>query len=338
MSIDCENLFAAPIVTPSPTPSPTPSISPGTNTLGCVYFTKNINNVGFPYLYNVENNTSTPVTIPGVFAGNQSHTLTKYYRNSILTLSTSNIIEWNTTSTPNVLALNRTIPFTLPNNQFINNDIIAINDTTLLTTISQEEPLTPRTALVGRGKHTMTLIDITTNTVGPAQLTSLFDVYSPAYNIKPLLTTNNKLIIIGGRGVNGVFPGTYYLSQYSYPDGALELDIDISSYLPNTANIHYQPSLFQSGNGKLYLHLWAQNISNISNIYEINLNPPYNFILVRNDNSQWGGYFNSSLNCNTVALNQPPQPSPSVTPTPSLTPPVSPNVGVNTIYKYLDIL
>jgi hypothetical protein len=43
MSIDCENLFAAPIVTPSPTPSPTPSISPGTNTLGCVYFTKNIN-------------------------------------------------------------------------------------------------------------------------------------------------------------------------------------------------------------------------------------------------------------------------------------------------------
>jgi hypothetical protein len=28
----------------------------------------------------------------------------------------------------------------------------------------------------------------------------------------------------------------------------------------------------------------------------------------------------------------------SPTPTPSLTPPVSPNVGVNTIYKYLDIL
>jgi hypothetical protein len=34
----------------------------------------------------------------------------------------------------------------------------------------------------------------------------------------------------------------------------------------------------------------------------------------------------------------PPAPSLSPTPTPSLTPPVSPNVGVNTIYKYLDIL
>jgi hypothetical protein len=332
MSIDCENLFAAPIVTPPPTP-PTPSISPGTNILGCVYFTKNTNS----YLYDVINNISTPVTIPGIFATNETHTLNKYWR---INSTTNEIKEWDSTSTPNVLTLNRTILVTgLTGTGVIMWDPIAINNTTLLVPITQLVPPTANTALVGSYKNTMTLLDITTNTVGPAQRTSLFDVYAPAGNLDAtLLTTNNKLITIGRRGVNGVFPGIYYLSQYSYPDGTLELDIDISSYLPNTTNPHYQLSLFQSNNGKLYLHVWAQNISNTSNIYEINLNYPYNWILLRNDNSQWGGYFNSSLNCNTVALNQPPQPSMSPTPTPSLTPPVSPNVGVNTIYKYLDIL
>jgi hypothetical protein len=70
-------------------------------------------------------------------------------------------------------------------------------------------------------------------------------------------------------------------------------------------------------------------------IYKINVNSPYPFTPVWTNIPFGSAGYNSSINCNTVALN--PAPSPPA-PTPSLTPPVSPNVGVNSIYKYLDIL
>jgi hypothetical protein len=96
--------------------------------------------------------------------------------------------------------------------------------------------------------------------------------------------------------------------------------------------------LFES-NGNLYFS--KQNPRPTSIIYQVDLTTQV-ITTVYSSLGLFGATFNSSTECNTVALNiaPSPQPSPSAspTPTPSLTPPVSPNVGVNTIYKYLDIL
>lgn len=316
------------------------------NALGCVYSTNGTNT----YLYNVINNTSSSVTIPidqqpnpEISSANDTHTLTKYWKGN----RWNTIKEWIPTNTPNVLALNRTItvegfPYLGSGfKQFLS--MQAINDTTLLVNIAQTVN-NPSNIFVGNWINTVTLFDITTNTVGPAQQTSLFTVYAPAGGADGfLLTTNNKLIIVGRRG-NGVDTSNYnnfYLSQYSYPDGALELDISLAQYLPSSGTPSYLVSLFESNNGKLYLKA-GSTAALQSKIYEINLNSPYVLTEVWSDVSQRLQNFNSSVNCNTVALNvappPPPQPSLSPSPTPSLTPPVSPNVGVNTIYKYLDIL
>jgi hypothetical protein len=309
---------------------------------------------GLTYLYNVNNNTSSSVTLPvdqqpnpSIQAITDTHTSTKYWRGN----RWGTIKEWNTTSTPNVLALNRTItiqgfPFPFGNDQKQWNKMQAIDDNTLLVCANYTIPNTPENIYFGNWINTITLFDIssTTNIVGSAQQTPLFNVYAPAGNVDALLlTTNNKLIIIGRRG-NGINPfnyNNYYLSQYSYPDGALELEVSLNNYLPSSGDggTTYLVALFESGNGKIYAKVAAQTIGAPSITYEVNLNSPYIFTQVWSGIDQRNFYFNSSINCNTVALNPaPPAPSLSPTPTPSLTPPVSPNVGVNTIYKYLDIL
>jgi hypothetical protein len=322
------------------------------NALGCVYSSDGT----YTYLYNVANNTSSSVTIPidqqpvpNLSSECDTHTLTKYWKGN----RWNTIKEWNTTSTPNVLSLNRTIavqgfPFPFGSDQKQFGKMQAINDTTLLVNVSQVVN-NPSTIFFGNWVNTIALFNITTNIVGSAQQTSLFNVYAPAGGADAfLLTTNNKLIIVGrrGTGVDTSNYYNYYLSQYSYPDGALELDISLATYLPSPtgSGIAYLVSLFESNNGKLYLKAGASSPLSpfLSRMYEINLNSPYILTQVWNDTTWRFQNFNSSINCNTVALNpaQPPAPSssPSPTPTPSLTPPVSPNVGVNTIYKYLDIL
>jgi uncharacterized protein (TIGR02145 family) len=322
------------------------------NALGCVYMSSFT--TGLTYLYNVNNNTSSSVTLPvdqqpnpSIQAITDTHTSTKYWRGN----RWGTIKEWNTTSTPNVLALNRTItiqgfPFPFGNDQKQWNKMQAIDDNTLLVCANYTIPNTPENIYFGNWINTITLFDIssTTNIVGSAQQTPLFNVYAPAGNVDALLlTTNNKLIIIGRRG-NGINPfnyNNYYLSQYSYPDGALELEVSLNNYLPSSGDggTTYLVALFESGNGKIYAKVAAQTIGAPSITYEVNLNSPYIFTQVWSGIDQRNFYFNSSINCNTVALNPaPPPPSLSPTPTPSLTPPVSPNVGVNTIYKYLDIL
>jgi uncharacterized protein (TIGR02145 family) len=302
------------------------------NALGCVYYSSTTGT----YLYNVINNTSTPVTLPNDFSSNafaETHTSTRYWKGN----QTDTIKEWIPTNTPNVLALNRTINVSGITSIFGNYFFFlqAINDTTLLTTIATLNP-TPTPA--GSYIFSLTQMDITNSNVTAGDLTTLFDIYAPDGLDSILLTTNNKLLTIGRRRTLDTGLEVAYLSQYSYPDGALEVDISLASVI---LQIDTPRHLFEI-NGNLYLAVNSINLGvAVVKIYQIDLNSPYNLtpvwsniILPGN-----GSTFNSSINCNTVALNPPPPaPSQSPTPTPSLTPPVSPNVGVNTIYKYLDIL
>jgi len=282
------------------------------NALGCVYYSNGSNT----YLYNINNNTSTQVTLPtdtfNSFA--ETHTLTKYWKGN----QTNTIKEWIPTSIPNILELNRTINVSGITSAFGNyfTLLVPVNDTTLLTTII---PVFNTCDLV--------LMDITDTNVTAGDLTTLF-TFADQFVDSMLLTSNNKLITIG-RTSNDL-----YLTQYSYPTGTQEVRTNITSIgVTSNNNTFY---LFES-NGSLYFSKQFPYPTSI--IYQINLNYPYEITEIYDNLNLFGASYNSSTNCNTVALNPPPpEPSMSPTPTPSLTPPVSPNVGVNTIYKYLDIL
>jgi hypothetical protein len=332
MSIDCTNLLPAQIVSPSPTPTPTPSISSGTPTLGCVYY----NNSNGLQGYNVLTNTSFgPITMPNlgaVYSQNDTHTLTKYWKSN----NTNLLQEWIPTNNPTTLAFNRNISL---NTGYVSIYYAsAINDTTLLavgTMVSQGGTL-------GFVDATLIRIDITNNTVTPTQVTPLFAMGATTGQTSlgfgsMLLTSTNKILFVATRLNNNI--STTVIYQYSYPDGALERIIDLSTVVVGSGYGQYV-KLFES-NGNIYFAYNAQPTLVPSTIYQINPNSPFNITQVATIPGLNQG-FNSSTNCNTVNFSIDPAPSPSPnispSPTPSLTPPVSPNVGVNTIYKYLDIL
>ena len=289
------------------------------NPLGCVYYSANNNT----YNYNPITNVSTQVTLPTdtftSFA--ETHTSTKYWKGN----QTSTIKEWIPTNNPTTLALNRTITVSGITSMFGNyfTFLQAINDTTLLSTIANSQ-----TTPAGNFKNTLIRLDITNNTLTATQITTMFDIYAPAGLDSILLTSTNKLITIGRRNTPTAQNVTY-LSQYSYPAGVLEADIDISSTVLATNTQRY---LFES-NGNLFVSIQFPNPT--STIYSINLNSPYTLTPVYTNMNLLGATFNSSINCNTVNLNTS-VPIPSLTPTPTPSPSTSPK-AFRTIYKYLDI-
>lgn len=322
-SICSSSIVPAPVVspslspTPSKTPTPTPSTSPpSTGLLGCVYYSSNNNT----YNYNPSTNISTQVTLPTdtftSFA--ETHISTKYWKGN----QTSTIKEWIPTNNPTTLALNRTITVSGITSMFGNYFIFlqAIDDNTLLTTIANSQ-VTP----AGDYINSLVRLDITNNTITTAQMTTMFDIYSPAGLDSILLTSTNKLITVGKRNTPSAQNVTY-LSQYSYPGGVLEADIDISSTVLATNGQRY---LFES-NGNLFVSIQFPDPT--STIYSINLNSPYTLTPVYTNMNLLGATFNSSINCNTVNLTVPPQPSPTPSPSPS-----APSNAFRTIYKYLDI-
>ena len=258
-----------------------------------------------------------PGSILSTFA--ETHTSTKYWKGN----QTSTIKEWIPTNDPTTLAFNRNITISGITSAFGNYFLFlqAINDTTLLTTIAYTNSPTPA------GNFTFPLIrmDITNNTVTPSQMTTLFNIYAPAGLDSILLTSTNKLLTIGRRNTPTAQEVTY-LSQYSYPGGALELDIDISS---TVLAVNTQRYLFES-NGNLFVSVQYPNPT--STIYSINLNSPYTLTPVYTNMNLLGATFNSSINCNTANLVSNPSPSPTPSPSPS-----APSSAFRTIYKYLDI-
>jgi uncharacterized protein (TIGR02145 family) len=296
-------------------------IKDNTSTLGCVYYYS----MGYLYAYNPSTNVSSAPILPSnegsVFAQSDTHTANKYFK----TNNTNLIQEWNTTAVPNTLVFSRNISVNTGYIYFYY--AFAVNNTTLLTIITNATTGTntnPINAILAR-------IDITNNTVTPAQVTPLFNIITTSLGFGTiLLTSTNKLLFIGTRFSSNNLVVTY-LRQYSYPDGALELEIDLAPFVPNSNSQNNYCRLFEYG-GNIFFTVYGQ-ITNFTstNIYQINLNSPYTITLVRSLPGLIQGW-NSSLNCNTVNLVVQPIPSPS--PTPSTSPPSN---TFRTIYKYLDI-
>jgi len=85
-------------------------------------------------------------------------------------------------------------------------------------------------------------------------------------------TTNNKLIVITSNSTNT----QRWLSQYSYPIGTLEVEIDITSNLTNPRGMFVL-------NGGLYL------CEKSGMVYNISLNSPYNITFYYNTNKEING-------------------------------------------------
>jgi hypothetical protein len=201
----------------------------------------------------------------------------------------STIEEWNITLSPFTSVFNRTI--TLPHN--IGPGLGAINNTTLIAVNGATTP-----------KSVVTL-DITTSA---AVSTYIFDMIADR-NVAGdiLLTTTNKVLVTT---YSNIPPYDSYISQYSYPDGTLEVDIQISPTVDNPWGI------FQS-NSEIYL----MNGTSSNNVYHINKNSPYALTLTGDT-----GYsvYGASQVPSCITTNFIIAPTPSPTPTNTITPTITP--------------
>lgn len=261
------------------------------STLGCVYYT----NYGeFPYTlyaYDVTTNTSTPVVIPTgdeIVNFAETHTVNRYWKGNQNNL----IREWVPTSNPNILQVNRNISVSgiVGSNGNYFTFLEAVDDNHLLTTVFNPSSI----------DNTLTLLDITSGAVTASEITYLFDIYAPAGLDSFILTSTNKIIAIGRRDVGQFDTNVYFLTQYSYPNGVLEVEINLSSMFTYTGE--RGPQLFENADGKLYIFA-DSNISGnqFSTIFEINLST-YEITPVWSDLGLYNASINSTVECNTVNL------------------------------------
>ena len=261
------------------------------STLGCVYYT-NYGEVPYTlYAYDVDTNTSTPVVIPtGDQLANfaETHTANRYWKGN----QTSFIREWVPTSNPNILQVNRNITVSgiVGSNGNYFTFLEAVDDNHLLTTVFNPSSI----------DNTLTLLDITSGAVTASEITYLFDIYAPAGLDSFILTSTNKIIAIGRRDVGQFDTNVYFITQYSYPNGVLEVEINLSSTFTYTGE--RGPQLFESADGKLYIFA-DSNISGneFSTIFEINLST-YEITPVWSNLGLYNASINSTVACNTVNL------------------------------------
>lgn len=120
------------------------------------------------------------------------------------------IDEWDITLAPFSATFNRNIAF--PGGFTTSSGIVAINDTTLIAVNDTPAP------------QKVVELDITGLT---ASLTNKFDLQTDRIAIgNPLYTVDGKLILINQNTVSN----DYYLSQYDYSTGTLEVDFNIGTF------------------------------------------------------------------------------------------------------------
>jgi len=198
------------------------------------------------FTYNTSANTSTQLSIPNstyIYTADIAHTQTKLWTNAGAVIS-----EWNITLSPFTATFSRLIntPHT------IGAGLGAINDTTLITTNVDVTP------------NTVVTLDITNN---PATSTYKFDLVVGGNNRyiagDLLLTTTNKVI------TTNTALGVTYATQFSYPTGTVEVDINIGGTVNNPYGLYIENS-----------NIYAMNSN--GNVYRIEKTTPYNITLVGN--------------------------------------------------------
>ena len=291
-------------VTPTPTKTLTPTPAPIIGECTVLFNDTYGYNV---YAYYPSSNTNVFLFNSGIDSPDIAHTTTKLWMYKNIS-NTGVITEYDITLIPWSLTFNRTI--TLPSGVRLGAGLGAISNTQLISTSFSFNP--------GQSPYTVpnyiTVLDITTNTavltvIGTLGANPLPPQREVAGDI--LLTTTNKILV-----TNRSSTGDVYLTQYSYPDGAFEVEVDITSTTPNPFGL-----FIDSGN--IYV---SSTYTGFYKINKVNVNFPYTQTLVNNPNLSIGGASQVPSCCDTNLIVQP------LTPTPT---PTCVGITNNTIYiKY----
>ena len=222
-----------------------------------------------------------PSSNTNVFLGNYpistdiAHTATKLW---LVTTGGSELREYDITLSPWSATFNRSICnsnpcLTFPQNYVLGVGLSAITNTQLISTNSLVSPVE------------IIVLDITTNFGVPTVIGTLGANRTVSGDI--LLTTTNK-ILVTNFSTAGINIGNVYLTQYSYPSGTFEVEVDITSTILGPFGLFID-------NGNIYV------CSNNGQIYNVNLNFPYTQTLFNNSGLNIVGA--SSLpSCNNANL------------------------------------
>jgi uncharacterized protein (TIGR02145 family) len=195
------------------------------------------------YAYDPATQISTLLTIPGitVTSADIAHTANKLWIPPPNQQALSTDAEWNITLNPFTATFNRNIT-----NLYSSAGLCAINDTTLITVL---------------------LLDVYESNISTSTAVNTFKFSMIAGRRIAgdyLLTTNNKFIVTT---LNINNSNIRHITQYSYPDGAVEVDIDISA-------VGASPYGIYEYNNEIYIG-YADG-----KIYKINKTSPYATTLI----------------------------------------------------------
>ena len=283
---------------PDPTTTSTSSTTTSTTTeyLSREFCAWSTNIYDFPTLtseFNPIDNTLTGVPIDNDLTGLASvgiaSTSIKFWKNDPLGRT---MREWWISSYPAALTFNRNITYSnlFPNYENVST-IVAVDDTTILTTLNSTSPTYPNGV---PGSVYLWKYDITGNSAGNGTL--MFGIQAKNYATSMMFTTDSKLIVSAFRVVSSV--NVYYLTQYSYPDGLLEVDISLAS-LPFDPSASVDAIYVITYNSEIYLVR-----SNDSSLFKIDTTYPYAITEVTANLgfSQYRQFESSTGECNNVSF------------------------------------
>jgi hypothetical protein len=243
--------------------------------------------------YNVGTNTLVAVPIDNDFTGviqiGMASTSTKLWKHDV---DTRTIREWFISSYPASLTFNRDITYGSNYPDWISvSTIAAVNNNTILTTLNATNETFPNGI---PGTVYVWKYNISTNNAGFG--TPLFGITATYYATSMMYTTDSKLIVVASRMIDSA--STFYLTQYSYPDGLKEVDISLASILfsPSATNLRITVITY---NSEIYLIR-----SNDSSLFKIDTTYPYAITEVTaNLGFQQNRIFESSAGeCNNVSF------------------------------------
>jgi hypothetical protein len=278
--IGCPTVTPTPTQTPTQTPTPTntPTNTPTPTPLPIIPLCSVLINGGHNvYAYFPSSNTNVLLSNLFPISPDIAHTTTKLW------MYDGAIQEYDITLSPWSVTFNRTIQHSL--GVSLGAGLGAISNTELISTNISVSP------------NEIIVLDITTSTAVSTVIGPLGAGRYVSGDI--LLTTTNK-ILVTNEGNDGVF-----LSQYSYPLGTFEVEVDITSTIS-------QPFGMFIDSGNIYV------CNSGGEIYNVDVNFPYTQTLFNNSGLFIGGASQVPSCCDTN-LNLPPGPTLTNTPTPTPT-------------------
>ena len=240
---------------------------------------------GGVFAYDVNSNISTPIFVPGSSnSPDIAHTISRLW----LLSGNTGFLEWDLKNAPSFSAtFSRLLPY--PTGYLPSNGLGAIDDNTILAV-----------NVSGGTPHRVVEIDIS----GPnAIMTTKFNL--PSNRVVTgdfFLTTSRKFIV-----TLSLYPATifqYYISQYDYDTGLLDVEIELPSVLSSAYGIF-------EDNGKIYIGQANKN-GNYGDIYTIDTTYPYSVSLLQSSKLFIAG-MSQIPSCLTVNFELPPTPTPTPT-------------------------